>query len=57
MKIIYKNVTLKTQIKIKICHPSNMKKRQKEMAMGDDGASTSVKELQQMKRTRDEERF
>jgi len=27
------------------------------MAMGDDGASTSVKELQQMKRTRDEERF
>jgi hypothetical protein len=34
-----------------------MRERQKEMAMGGDGASTSAKELQRMKKTREEERF
>ncbi len=38
-------------------HLSNMKERYWEMAMGDDGASTSAKELQQMRGPRDEERF
>jgi hypothetical protein len=34
-----------------------MKERQREMAMGSDGASTSAKDLQQMKITREEERL
>jgi hypothetical protein len=34
-----------------------MKKKQKEMAMGDNGTSTSAKELQWMKGAREEERL
>jgi hypothetical protein len=34
-----------------------MKKKQREMAMGDNGASTSAKELQWMKGAKDENRL
>jgi hypothetical protein len=40
-----------------MCHLSNMRERQKEMAMGNNGTSTSAKELQWMRGAREEERI